>query len=265
MAAAVHLASASGNAFAYLWEDEAGPGFEGAAWARALAGGPEGLDGAFLVSRAEAGRPWRLAHWDTDGSSTFCGNGTRAALALPGAPPGATVAVHSNGLAVTLRRDAAGTGLRMPEGPGFGLRAAGLDLTAPHGFGWIGNPQLVVACPDVAGLDLAAFAPPLRRHAAFPEGANVSVVQVLEPGLARIRSWERGVEGETLCCGTGCAVAGAWLAERSGVMRWTLLPAGPDPVTVDLDALEDGAWRGLWLSGPVRYGGLLPVRGEAGP
>jgi len=44
-------------------------------------------------------------------------------------------------------------------------------------------------------------------------------------------------------------VAGAWLAQRSGLMRWTFRPAGPDPVTVELEALEGGAWRGLWLSG----------------
>ncbi len=264
MAAAVHLASASGNAFAYQWEDEAGAGIEGPLLARALAGGRPGIDGVFLVSRPEAGRPWKLEHWDTDGSATFCGNGSRAALALPGAPTGATVEVRSNGLAVTLRRDATGIGLRMPEGPGFGLQAAGLGLASPHGFGWIGNPQLVVEQPDVASLDLAAFAPPLRRHPAFPEGTNVSVVQVLEDGLARIRSWERGVEGETLCCGTGCAVAGAWLAQRSGVMRWTLLPAGPDPVTVEVEGLVAGAWRGLWLSGPVRYAGLRTGPGEPG-
>jgi diaminopimelate epimerase len=259
MAVSVHLASASGNAFAYVWADEAGPGFDGPAWARALGAKGLGLalDGMFLLSRPRPGTPWAIDHWDSDGSSTFCSNGSRAALAVPGAPAGEAVQLLSNGLSLSLRRDSTGVGLRMPEGPEFGLREAGIDCPFPHAFGWIGNPQLVIEHPDVEGLDLASFAPPLRHHPALPEGANVNVLHVVEPGVARIRSWERGVEGETLCCGTGCAVAGAWLAQRSGVRRWTFQPAGPDPVTVELDGLESGAWRGLWLSGPLRYAGVL--------
>jgi diaminopimelate epimerase len=84
-------------------------------------------------------------------------------------------------------------------------------------------------------------------------------VEVLGPGRARIRTWERGVEGETLCCGTGCAVTAAWLAQTEGPRRWTLETAGGVPVTVELELLEDGRWRNLWLSGPVlRVGDAEP-------
>jgi len=261
MSVIIHLASASGNAFAYVWEDEAGPAFEGPRWARILGAKDMGLalDGLFLVSPPRPGAPWKMDHWDADGSYSFCGNGSRAALAIPGAPSGDRVEVLSNGLTVVLRADDAGIGIRMPEGAEFGLRESGIDCPFPHAYGWIGNPQLVIEHPDVAGVDLTGFAPSFRHHAAFPEGANVNVLQVEADGLARIRSWERGVEGETLCCGTGCAVAGAWLAMRSGLMRWTLRPAGPDPVTVEVESLESGAWHGLWLSGPVRYAGALPT------
>ena len=70
----------------------------------------------------------------------------------------------------------------MPEGAGFGLQDVPMPITQPAGFGWIGNPQLVVRVPSVAALDLALFAPPLRHHVAFPGGTNVSVVEVLAPG-----------------------------------------------------------------------------------
>jgi diaminopimelate epimerase len=261
MAAVLQLASASGNAFAYLWEDEAGPGFDGPRWARALGRPGQGLalDGLFLLARPRPGTPWKLEHWDSDGSATFCSNGTRAAVAVAGAPEGSEVGVRSNGLPVLLRRDEDGIGLRLPEGEGFGLQPVTIGCPFPHAYGWIGNPQLVIEHPDVAGLDLAAFAPPLRHHRALPQGANVNAVQVEGEGRVRIRSWERGVEGETLCCGTGCAVAGAWLASRTGRLRWTFSPAGPDPVTVALDGIEGGAWRGLWLSGPVRRTGTLSL------
>jgi diaminopimelate epimerase len=67
------------------------------------------------------------------------------------------------------------------------------------------------------------------------------------------------VEGETLCCGTGCAVAGAWLTDRTGVRAWEFLTAGWDPVAVTAEAVEMGRWKELWLSGKVRrIGSVLP-------
>lgn len=255
----LQIASASGNVFAYLWADAAPARFDGPAWARALCprGSGLGLDGLFLLERPDPGGPWQMVHWDADGSETFCGNGTRAALAVRGAPVSPVLEVLSNGAPVHLRQGGGEVALRMPQGDGFGFRTADLGLPDAWAYAWIGNPQLVIEVPEVAAVDLPSFAPPLRRHPALAEGANVNVLQVLAPGRARIRSWERGVEGETLCCGTGCAVAGAWLAGRTGLRRWILQPAGADPVTVEVGAVERGHWEGLWLSGPVRRIGTV--------
>jgi len=253
------LAAASGNTFAYAW-DRLPDGADGPGWAQAL-GRSHQLDGLFLVRPPIAGRPWLLEHWDADGASTFCSNGTRAALALQGAPAGDRILVVSNQQPVTLRRDAGEVAILMPGGLGAGFRALppamAEDVHDPHAFGWVGNPQLVLERADVDRLDLAALAVPLRHHPALPGGTNVNVLQVLAPGHARIRSWERGVEGETRCCGTGCAMAGAWLARRTGLDTWRLQPQG-DPVTVTVE-LEGDAWRELWLSGPVQMLGTIRV------
>jgi len=70
------------------------------------------------------------------------------------------------------------------------------------------------------------------------------------------------VEGETLCCGQGCAVAGAWLAQRTGLPDWEVVPAGGDPVRVHAELGGDGHWKSLWLGGPVRIlGRLQPASG----
>ncbi|HEY3399485.1 MAG TPA: hypothetical protein VGK03_02545 [Geothrix sp.] len=163
----------------------------------------------------------------------------------------------SSGERILLRRSDSGVGIRMPQGEGFGLRPVPLATDLPAGFGWIGNPQLVVRVPSVAAVDLQVFAPPLRHHAAIPGGTNVNVVEVTAPGEAKIRSWERGVEGETLCCGTGSAVAAAWLAQTEGQSAWRLHTASGEPVSVTLVPEADGAWRDLWLSGPVRLLGRV--------
>ncbi len=178
-------------------------------------------------------------------------------MSIPGAPAGQRVEAISNGEHISLLREGDDVGIRMPEGEAFGLRKVPLPVALPAGFGWIGNPQLVLRVPSVAEVDLPQVARPLRHHAALAGGTNVNVVEVVSPGIARIRSWERGVEGETLCCGTGSAVAAAWLARTEGITDWRLATAGGEVVRVVLSLGEDGAWHDLWLSGRVRRLGVV--------
>lgn len=179
-------------------------------------------------------------------------------MAIPGAPEGPVVEANSSGESIVLRRDGVDeVGIRMPEGDGFGLRPVPWSTSHPAGFGWIGNPQLVLRVPSVTEVDLPTFAPPLRHHPALPGGTNVNVVEVIAPGEARIRSWERGVEGETLCCGTGSAVAAVWLSRTEGIRTWRLHTASGEVVTVHHDLEADGTWHDLWLSGPVRRLGIV--------
>jgi diaminopimelate epimerase len=255
----LHIASAAGNAFGYLWADEAKDCL-GEDYAKILCpkGRGFGLDGLFLMQRPESG-PWVLEHWDTDGSKSFCSNGSRAALVIPGAPETAVIEVISSGERIVLRRDRDEVGIRLPQGEGFGLCELPFPVDSPAAFGWIGNPQLVLRVPSVAAVDLPALAPPLRHHPALPGGTNVNVVEIIAPGEARIRSWERGVEGETLCCGTGSAVAAAWLTQTESISSWKLHTAGGEVVTVELSLDSTGAWRDLWLTGPVtRLGTIDP-------
>lgn len=261
------IAAASGNVFAYIWADEAPPGFSGAVFAKALCprGSGLGLDGLFLLQRPEAGLPWVMDHWEPDGSRTFCSNGTRAAVSLLSPDPQGDLEALVSGERVRLRLGDGGVALRITEGPEHRIQPAVLSLGFPHAFGWTGTPHLVIEVPDVGLIDLAEFAPPLRYHPDLPQGANVSIVQILGHGRARIRSWERGVEGETLCCGQGCAVAGAWLAQRTGMHAWQFQPAGEDPVQVSVEHLEEGRWSGLWVAGPVhRIGKFTPDSAQLG-
>lgn len=253
MSTVLSLASASGNSFAYLRSGDVPVGFDGGAAARVLCPRGEGLglDGLFLVHPFTLGHPWVLEHWDPDGGRTFCSNGTRAAAALLPADIRGELEVHSSGEGVFLRV-ADEVGLRLPDGPGYGLRPPPDGLPFPGIFGWTGTPHLVLEVPRLEDIDLPTFAPPLRYHPHLPGGANITLLQVDGPGQARIRSWERGIEGETLCCGQGASVAGAWLTQRTGLSRWLLQPRGRDAVTIETHLGSECDWEALWLSGPVR-------------
>ncbi|TAJ45731.1 diaminopimelate epimerase [Methanofollis fontis] len=80
-----------------------------------------------------------------------------------------------------------------------------------------GVPHAVIFVDDVEAVDVAVAAPPIRRHPTFPNGANVNFVQVTGEASIRIRTFERGIEGETESCGTG-ATASAAVAHHLGLV-----------------------------------------------
>ncbi|MCE5276950.1 MAG: diaminopimelate epimerase [Planctomycetaceae bacterium] len=80
-----------------------------------------------------------------------------------------------------------------------------------------GVPHAITYVDDVDLVDMPHLGPLLRRHPDFgPRGINANFVQVLEPGRLALRTWEFGVEGETLACGTGAAAAAIMAVKRFG-------------------------------------------------
>ncbi|MCL7412076.1 MAG: diaminopimelate epimerase [ANME-2 cluster archaeon] len=79
-----------------------------------------------------------------------------------------------------------------------------------------GVPHAVIFMDDLEGIDIDVVAPPIRYHNLFPKGTNVNFVHVVDNGHVNIRTFERGVEGETLSCGTG-SVASAVIAHHLGL------------------------------------------------
>jgi diaminopimelate epimerase len=91
----------------------------------------------------------------------------------------------------------------------------------------VGNPHAVLFVDSVNDAPVATLGPLLARHERFPSGVNVGFCQVIDPGFARLRVYERGV-GETRACGTGaCAAAVAgFLTGRFGERIKISLPGG---------------------------------------
>lgn len=84
------------------------------------------------------------------------------------------------------------------------------------GFADTGVPHLVVLVEDTASVDVVSRGRPLRLDPRLRAGANVNFVAAAGPSEFVIRTYERGVEAETLACGTG-AVASAALLEAWGL------------------------------------------------
>jgi diaminopimelate epimerase len=185
-----------------------------------------GADGVLLLKPAGPNEA-RVVYWNADGSeAAFCANATRCAARFAAERWGWREMVLATGWApVPASVEGERVTLRLPSPtdvqPWWQLDVAGSAVTGRYLV--VGVPQLVVrvAWPDFWRRSLEPVGPALRGHPDLGEGgANVNFVQV-EDGMLAVRSWERGVEGETLSCGSGdVAAALTALAER-----WVPAPA----------------------------------------
>jgi len=185
-----------------------------------------GADGALFLSGGESSRI-HLDYFNSDGGlASFCANGTRCAARYAVSRrlvAGNTVVLETGWDAIDaqVHEDGELVSLVLPPllPPGEPIPISGAGLPATGIPMHVGVPHLVVMMDggDLSALDVARLGPPLRRHPLLPEGANVSFVRVVAPDRIAVRTFERGVEGETLACGSG-TVASAVVASRLGLV-----------------------------------------------
>ena len=238
-----------------------------------------GADGVIMLDpEAPEGANFTFHFWNSDGSvGPMCGNGalcaTRLATLIELAPAdGKVVFATPAGLHTGQVRDGRPV-IHLPDCP-VPRPAPKAETQAgersPH-LGAPSVPHLVILVDDVEAVDVERRGPPLRWDLATgPGGANVNWVSPAPTGTYRMRTWERGVEGETLACGTGavaCAMVLGLLGEAKAPVRiWTrscLL------LEVDWTANGDSA-TAITLSGEGRlvYRGIvgeLPNNGCTAP
>jgi diaminopimelate epimerase len=120
-------------------------------------------------------------------------------------------------------------------------------------FANTGVPHLVYLVEDVDAVDVLSIGRKSRLHPLFqPAGANVNFIQQLDAHRFKIRTYERGVEDETLACGTGSVAAALIAASVAGAESpVTLLPKGGQSLTVTF-AQEGERFRDIYLAGDAR-------------
>ncbi|MDE2293289.1 MAG: diaminopimelate epimerase, partial [Elusimicrobia bacterium] len=202
-----------------------------------------GADGLLAVS----GR--RVVYLNADGSRAFCGNGARcAAWWLRSRGRGGTRFALS-GVPVEAVVGAASVRIRMPDvRPLRRLRVAAEGRDWDAAFLDTGVPHAVVRVGALDRFPVVRVGRALRRHRAFGRaGANADFVSGSGRTL-RLRTYERGVEDETLACGTGAVAAALAFGRASPVT----VRARGGRLTVSFRAGKDGGFTDVWLEGPVR-------------
>lgn len=243
-----------------------------AAWVRAVCrrGLSVGADGVLVVSRDGPGRV-RVVFFNPDGGEAFCGNGSRCAARFallhriaPDAEMTLITAAGDVPAVVT------GDRVRLTLPPPVDFGAIALEVGSDSYAGrWInsGVPHVVIPVVGLASYPIERLGPALRRHGKLgPQGANVDLVESDGSGRIHVRTWERGVENETLACGTG-AVAAAMAARLGGAPDpMIVVPRSRSPLTVSLpgDPMKPAA---AILSGDARlvFQGSLDAEATMGP
>jgi diaminopimelate epimerase len=175
-----------------------------------------GADGVVFI-QGDATEAFRIRYFNRDGSlAELCGNASLCSARL------ATELGIADRAGFRFATDAGQISARFiadePEidlQPVRGLKAdAGVRLAAGElraGFADTGVPHLVVLVADAETVDVATRGRELRFDASLADGANVNFVSKIDDSTWRMRTYERGVEAETLACGTGTAATGVLL------------------------------------------------------
>jgi diaminopimelate epimerase len=216
-------------------------------WVRAVCarGTGVGADGVVFLEPSSAAA-FRIRYLNSDGSlAALCGNATLCSARL-GVELGA-----ADKAGFLIETDAGVLPARLVDGrPEIDLESVSEvtvdDARVPlaggerAGFVLAGVPHVVIRVADIDTIDVVGRGGPVRRDPSFHQGANVNFLSPGPGASWRMRTYERGVEAETLACGTGAVAAAvllnAWgeaaptvaLETRSGQTLHVRLVRGPD-------------------------------------
>jgi diaminopimelate epimerase len=219
-----------------------------------------GADGVILLTKSLSGKAdWAWEFYNSDGSTgEMCGNGARCfgrfVQRRTGRASDFNFETEAGVIHARFQGDQVAVNLTRPEKLQLDEKLAlSVGKLTVHSVN-TGVPHAILFVLDADKAMVQQLGPEIRHHARFaPKGTNVNFVQVLGPSRIRVRTFERGVEGETLACGTG-VTASALVASR--------VHQFPSPVEVQVqggDLLQvsftekNGNFDNVSLTGPAEF------------
>ncbi|MDQ6625917.1 MAG: diaminopimelate epimerase [Verrucomicrobiota bacterium] len=218
-----------------------------------------GADGVLMIEPPTNGADFRMRYYNADGGEAeMCGNGARcfarfvdrvagAREKLSFETPAGVIAAALQGEIVTLEMSDP-KDLRL----NVHISAAGSEIECHYVDS--GVPHVVVPVREIASVNVRELGSAVRHHAEFsPRGANVNFLERRGDRQIAIRTYERGVEDETLACGTGVVASALIFAATEDVAGpIAVLVRGGDELTVGFDRNGDN-FTDVTLSGPADF------------
>ena len=210
-----------------------------------------GAEGTLLIQPSSTA-DFRMRFFNPDGSEAdMCGNGAgciaRLAFEIGAAPADMRIETAAGTVRAEILPPL--VRLHLPPAKDWRLHLSSVwkNRERPLHFVNSGVPHAVCVVDDLSAVDVAALGAFIRHHPLFdPAGSNADFIRITGPDSLSIRTYERGVEAETLACGTGIAAA-ALVAEKLGLVR-----APVKVKTAGGDTLEVSVFP-LTLTGPAEH------------
>jgi len=210
-----------------------------------------GADGLILIN-ADTAADFQMQYFNSDGNeSTLCGNGGRCAVAfahLKNIITESTVFSAIDGMHSATYINPLEVHLEMRDVAEFKQQSGAVILNT-------GSPHYIKFVEDVDALNVNKEGAAIRYSESFmPEGINVNFVEQKDATHYKIRTYERGVEGETLACGTGAVAAALgihYTRQSISEKEFHLAAVGGD-LKVSFE-VNEGIYRNIFLKGPATY------------
>ena len=208
-----------------------------------------GSDGLILLQEPkQAGTDYHMEFFNPDGSKSFCGNGSRCAFAFRAELSGSKAVAQFSAIdgvhAATWKEGNVAIGMRDISG------VERIDTNTD--FIHTGSPHLLCWVDDPEAIDIVSAAHVYRYGARFKaEGVNVNFLRWINDRV-EMRTYERGVEGETLSCGTGVTAAALSAMARGHVSDVCPVRTRGGELLVEATKVGEG-FTGISLIGPVRH------------
>jgi len=221
-----------------------------------------GADGLLAVEPSQDGADFRMRYYNADGGEAeMCGNGARcfarfARQLAGGSCESLKFETQAGVITADFNGDQVQLGMSKPHGYAAGTTLSVLGSDLDVAFLNTGVPHAVVAVEDITAVDVQATGAALRHHEQFaPRGTNVNFMKADELGKIRIRTYERGVEDETLACGTGVVACALIHHLATGAQSPISVEVkGGDTLSVGFESSDQaGEFDHVTLTGPADF------------
>ena len=215
-----------------------------------------GADGVILLENSTEA-DFRMRIFNADGSEAeMCGNGVRCLMKfiheLGIHKPHCTIETKEDQVHLSLKGELVAVAMPLPYDLRWNHTVSIDDKDWELQYLNTGVPHAILFVEALESEHWMSLAPKIRYHPSFnPKGTNVNFARVEAPGSVQIRTYERGVEGETLACGTG-AVASAIAASRCYALKppITIRPRSNDALQIDFEWQADCV-KNVTMTGPA--------------
>jgi diaminopimelate epimerase len=211
-----------------------------------------GADGLLVLEKCRQA-DFKMRIFNADGSEAeMCGNGARCAAFYSGKPK-AKLLTLSGLINTEVYGSQVKIQLTVPQGIKLDIPLIINNKLLRVNFINTGVPHVVIFVSGIDSLEVKHLGRLIRHHQEFlPRGANVNFVEERGLNLIRIRTYERGVEDETLACGTGSTAAALIFALKNNLNGPVKVATQSGQILKVTFQKNGGEFKKVWLQGEVR-------------